>query len=193
MSKRFERKDFLIKDLAVSIGAGGNGSTWLPVDEDNTPPPTMSPIASVLANVGLIEAVRGTVVEATKAKRFEEIAQAFIPGEAGGSPVIRAAIQEIGSAVVASAAFAAVTAGNGGGKVGLIDPSCGGTSTIPTPITPWVHRGLAIHKISELPRLKKQLAEAVAYVDRAVAAQTPQGAEVGAVRAQLEVAMKALG
>ena len=191
MPKKFARQDFLIKDLVVSIGAGSRGGTWLPVDEDHTPPSPISPIASILVNIGLIEAVRGTIVDAVKAKNFDDIAHAFMPGEAGGSPVIRNAIQEIGSVVVASAAFAAL----GGGTVGLVDPDCGGTSleTIPPTITPVVHIGRAVHRVTELPRLRKQLAETVAFVEKAAAAQSPSGDEVAAVRVQLEGALKSLG
>ena len=189
MAKPFARQDFLIKDLVVSIGAG-RGGTWLPGPDDATPPSPISPIASVLANLALIEAVRGTIVEAVKAKQFNEVANAFVAGGTGGSPAIRNAIHEVGAAVVASAAYAAL----GGGTVGLPNPDCGGTSleTIPPTLTPIVHVGLAVHRVTELPRLKQQLAQTVAFVERAAAAQAPRGAEVGIVRAQLEGALKNL-
>jgi hypothetical protein len=190
MAKTFARHDFLIKDLAVSIGTGSRGGTWLPGPDGETPPSPISPIASVLANLALIEAVRGTIVEAVKAKRFDEVARAFVAGDAGGSPAIRTAIHEIGAAVVASAAYAAL----GGGATGLPDPDCGGTSleTVPPTISPIIHVGLAVHRVTELPRLKKQLAQAVAFVEKAAAAQAPRGGEVGVVRAQLEGALKNL-
>jgi hypothetical protein len=191
MTKKFARQDFLIKDLVVSIGAGSRGGTWLPGPDDETPPSPISPIASILVNIGLIEAVRGTIVDAVKAEKFDDVARAFLASEAGGSPAIRSAIHEIGSAVVASAAFAAL----GGGTVGLPNPDCGGTSleTIPPTLTPIVHLGLAVHRVTELPRLRKQLAQAVAYVEKAAAAQSPSGDEVAAVRVQLEGALKSLG
>lgn len=190
MPKAFARQDFLIKDLAVSIGGGSRGGTWLPGPDDETPPSPISPIAAVFANLALIEAVRGTIVDAIKAKQFDDVARAFIAGDTGGSPAIRAAIHEIGAAVVASAAYAAM----GGGAVGLPNPDCGGTSleTIPPTKTPIVHVGLAIHRVTELPRLKQQLAQTMAYVEKAAAAQAPRGAEVAAVRAQLEGALKSL-
>lgn len=190
MAKTFARHDFLIKDLAVSIGTGSRGGTWLPGPDGETPPSPISPIASVLANLALIEAVRGTIVEAVKAKRFDEVARAFVAGDAGGSPAIRTAIHEIGAAVVASAAYAAL----GGGSVGLPNPDCGGTSleTIPPTLTPVVHVGLAVHRVTELPRLKQQLAQTVAFVEKAAAAQAPRGEEVAVVRAQLEGALKNL-
>jgi hypothetical protein len=190
MDKSFTRHDFVIKDLAVSVGAARRGGTWLPVDEDNTPPPTLSPIASVFTNAALIEAVRGVIIDAVKSKRYDEVARAFVAGDSGGDPVIRDAIQEIGRAVVASAAFAAL----GSGSVGLIDPNCGGSSyeTIPPTFTPIVRDGIAIHRVTDLPRFRRQLGEAVSFLDTAAAQQAPRGAEVGAVRAQLEGALKAL-
>jgi hypothetical protein len=189
MANVFARRDFLIKDLAVSIGGGGRSGTWLPGPDDETPPSPISPIASVVTNLALIEAVRGTIVEAVKAQRFDEVAGAFVAGGTGGSPAIRAAIHEIGAAVVASAAFAAL-----GGSVGLPNPDCGGTSyeTIPPTTSPVVHQGLAVHRVTELPRLQQQLAQTVAFVERAAAAQAPRGEEVGAVRAQLEDALRNL-
>lgn len=143
----------------------------------------------MLANLDLIEAVRGTILNAIKAKKFDDAAQAFVAGSASGSPAIRAAIHEIGAAVVASAAYASL-----GGAVGLPNPDCRGSSmeTIPPTLTPVVHTGLAVHRVTELPRLQRQLAETVAYVEKAAAAQEPRGAEVAVVRAQLESALKNL-
>jgi hypothetical protein len=192
MSRSFTRQDFLIKDLAVSIGGGGRGGTWLPGPDDETPPSPVSPIASVVANLAQIEAVRGAIVEAVQAKRFDEIAGAFVAGTETGNPAIRAAIHDIGAAVVASAAFAAL---GGGGSVGLPDPDCGGTSleTIPPTLTPVVHVGLQVHRVSELPRLKHQLAQTMNFVNKTSAEQAPRRDEVPAVRARLEGALKDLG
>lgn len=189
VTKALSRRDFLIKDLVVSIGGGGRGGTFLPGPDQETPPTTISPIASVLANLAHIEGVRGTILEAVKAKRFDEVARAFVAGDTGGNPAIRAAIHEIGAAVVASAAYAAL-----GGSVALPNPDCGGTSleTIPPTLTPVVHGGLAVHRVTELPRLRQQLAQAVAFVEKAAAAQAPRGAEIAVVRAQLEGALKNL-
>jgi len=188
MAKNFVRRDFLIKDLVVSVG-GGRGGAWLVGPDDETPPSPISPIASVLANLAHIEVVRATITEAVRAKQFDEIARAFVAGEAGGNPAIRAAIHEIGAAVVASAAYAAL-----GGSAGLPNPECGGTSleTIPPTLTPIVHTGLAVHKVTDLPRMKQQLAQTVAFFDRAATAQAPRGAEVANVRSQLEAALKEL-
>lgn len=183
------RRDFLIKDLAISFGGGGRGSTWLPGPDDKTPPSPISPIASVVAISPLIEGVRGSILEAVKAKRYDEVGQAFVAGATGGNPAIRAAIHEIGAAVVASAAFAAL-----GGSAGMPNPDCGGTSyeTIPPTLTPVINTGVAVHQVDTLPRLQAQLAQTVAYLDRAAAAQAPHGGEVAAVKTQLQAALKAL-
>ena len=193
MTKRFARKDFLIKDLAISVSGSGRGDAWLPGPDDKTPPTPISPIASILVNVGLIEAVRGAVVDAIKAKNFDDIGRAFIAGDAGGNPAIRAAIHDIGTAVVASAAYAEL-AGGSSGLPNPDDPNCGTSlETFPPTTTPILNIGLAVHRVSELPRLRKQLAQTVAYVDRAVAARAPNREEVAAVRAELEGALKSLG
>ncbi len=190
MAKSFTRQDFLIKDLAVSIGGGGRGGTWLPGPDDETPPSPISPIASVVTNLAYIEAVRGTIVDAVKAKRFDEISSAFVAGGSAGDPAIRAAIHEIGAAVVASAAFAAL-----GGAAGLPDPDCSGTSleTIPPTLSPVIHVGLEVHRVSELPRLKDQLARTMKFVNDAAANQAPSPEEVPLVRKYLEGALKDLG
>ena len=189
MTRAPMRHDFLIKDLAVSISSGGRGSTWLPGPDDETPPSPISPIASIMAITPLIEGVRGTILEAVKAKRYDEIGRAFAAGDAGGNPEIRSAIHDIGAAVVASAAFAAL------GSAGMPNPECGGTSyeTIPPTLTPVIRTGVDVHQVNALPRLRAQLANAVRYIDKAAAAQAPQGSEVASVRTHLEAALKALG
>jgi hypothetical protein len=191
MAKRFARKDFLIKDLAISVGGGGGG-TWLPGPDDETPPTPISPIASVLVYLGVIEAVRGTIADAVKSKNFEEIGRAFVAGDGGGSPAIRAAIHDLGTAVIASAAFAEI-AGASSGLPNPDDPNCGSSvETFPPTTTPVLNIGLAVHRVSELPRLRKQLAETISFLENAAAARAPQGDEIGEVRAELEGALKSL-
>ncbi len=192
MERILQRNDFIIKDLVVSIGGGSQGGTWMPGPDDETPPSPISPVASVLVNMKVIDSVRATIIDALKSEKgFKSIGQAFVQGEAGGNPAIRSAIHDIGSAVIASAAYSAM----GGGSAGMPDPNCGGTSleTIPTPITPVINAGREIHRVTELPRLKQQLAVAVKYIDNAVEAQSPNGAEVDMVREQLEGALKNIG
>jgi hypothetical protein len=190
-AKRAVRKDFVIKDLAISVGGGG-GSVFIPDDEGKTLPWWLSPIAAVTDYRDLIEGVRATVIDAAKLKNFDEVGRAFVAG-GGGSPAIRAAIQDIGTAVVASAAYSALSGGRGG-SAGMPDPNCAGTSmeTIPPTLSPVVAVGRQVHRVTDLPRLRKQLAEAVAFTDRAAAASAPTGAEVAGVRAELEGALKSL-
>lgn len=185
MPKAFTRKDFLVKDVAISIGAGSGGGTYLPADDGTLPPSPISPIASLVYNVDIIELVRATIIDAVKEKKFDDIARAFVPGDNGGNHAIREAIQEIGSAVVASAAYAAL-----GGAAGLPNPEDGGH--IPPRLSPIVHYGRAVHRVTELPRLREQLAQTVAYLDKAAAALAPRGAEVEDVRSHLEEALKNL-
>jgi hypothetical protein len=189
MPKAFARKDFVIQELTVSIG-GGSAGHYLPADDTVLPPSPITPIAVVALNIDLFEAVRATVIDAVKEKRFEEIGRAFVADGSGGNAVIRAAIEKIGLAVVASAAYGAL----GGGSAGLPNPECGGTSleTIPPTITPVVNVGYEVHRVTELTRLKEQLSETVAFVDKAVAARAPRGSDVAVVRAQLEGALKSL-
>ncbi len=191
MERELQRKDFIIKDLVVSVAGGSRGGTWMPGPDDETPPSPISPVASVLVNIGIIESVRVTIMDALKTgKGFESIAQAFVPGTDVGNPAIRSAIHKIGSAVIASASYSAM----GGGSAGMPDPNCGGTSleTIPSPQTPVVNIGLEVHRVTELPRLKQQLAVAVKFIDKAVTAQAPGRAEVNVVRKQLEGALESL-
>lgn len=188
------RSEFVIKDLAISIrperGGGGAGGTWMPADEGTVLPWWISPIASVLVKGQVLEAVGRTIVERIESKAdLGEIVGAF-HGDPDGNPAIKQTIQEIGAAVVASAAYAHI-----GGAVGYPDPDCGGTSleTIPPTITPVVHAGLEIHRVSELPRLREQLRVAVETLDKVSADLEPRDDEVKAVAAHLEDALNGLG
>src|SRR5438105_577572 len=119
MARAPVRQDFLIKDLAISIGSRGRTGTWMPGPDGETPPPLISPVASLLATSALIEGVRGRIIEAVKAERYDEVGAAFAPTDPDGDPAIRAAIHDIGAAVVASAAYAAL-----GGSAGMPNPDC---------------------------------------------------------------------
>jgi hypothetical protein len=187
------RRDFVIKDLVISIPSGfGRGGTFMPVDDGVELPPWLSPIAGVLVKGDMLEVVRGTMREALKDGDFAAIGSAFREGDPDGNPAIQTAIHEIGSVVVASVAYAEL---GRGGSVGLVDPNCGGTSfeTIPPTLTPIVHVGREVHRVTELPRLRKQLEVAVQTLDRLATAQEPRGPEVAAVREQLEGALRSLG
>ena len=189
-----ELETAIIKDLVVTIpsATGARGGTFLPAEDGPPLPWWISPIASVLVKGDILEVVRGTMREALKDGRdLTSIGRAFREGDPDGNPAIKSAIHEIGAAVVASAAYAVM----GGGSVGLPNPDCGGTSleTIPTPITPVVNVGLEVHRVTELPRLRKQLSIAVDALDKIAAAHAPSGAEVAVVRGHLEGALKSLG
>jgi hypothetical protein len=184
MPKVFTRKDFLVKDVVISIGAGSGGGTYLPDGEGPPPPTWISPIASLVFNTEILEMVRATVVDAVKEKRFDDIARAFVVGDNGGNHAIREAIQEIGSAVVASATYAAL-----GGSAGL---PADDTGYVPPRLSPIVHYGRAVHRVAELPRLRQQLAQTVEYLDKVAANLSPRGAEVADVRTHLEGALKNL-
>jgi hypothetical protein len=190
MSQRYSRTDFVVNDLVISVDGGSRGGTWMPADDGVELPPWISPIAGVFNKLDLITAVRGAIKEAVELGQFDEVARAFDAGATGGDPIIRSAIYEVGAAVVASAAYAAL----GGGLTGMPNPDCDGTSmeTIPPTATPVVHRGLEIHRMTELPRLRRQLAETVKYVDKISQDLAPKDHEVDELRARLETALRSL-
>ena len=180
------RNDFVIKDLAISIRpemAGGAGGTWMPVDDGPPLPWWISPIAAVLDKGRLLDPARRVIVDSIKDKVELDSVIAAFDGDPDGSPAIRHAIHEIGAAVVAAAAYQPI-----GGEVGYIDPNCGGTSyeTIPPTITPIVHRGFEVHRISELPRLRRQLEIAVETLDKVASGLEPRGEELETLNKQLE-------
>lgn len=191
-NRKVKQTDFLIDDLVVSVSrAGGSGSVFLPADDTVIPPSPISPIASVLAQLDHFEVVREVMANALRNKEeIGSIGRAFVDGDIGGNPAIRLAIQEVGKAVVASAAYAAM-----GGSAGMPNPECGGSSyeTIPSPLTPVVRYGRLSHKVSELGRMRQQLKVAVQAFDKAAIAAKPVGTEVGTVRAELQQALKTLG
>ena len=182
------RHDFVIKDLAISIrpeSGGGAGGTWLPADDGPPLPWWISPIASVLVNGRILESVSRTIVEAIEKEGeigAQGVLQAF-DGDPDGNPAVLHGIREIGAAIVASAAYQGI-----GGSVGYPNPDCGGTSleTIPPTITPIVHTGMQVHRVSELPRLRRQLQIATQALEKAAAALEPQGEELDAIVKQIE-------
>jgi hypothetical protein len=194
------RTDFVIKDLVVSIpsAAGGGGRSFIPADDNGEPLPWwISPVAGVLGKEHVLEIARETVRGALKDQAaLDGIGLAFREGDPDGNPALREAIHDVGSAVVASAVWADLArAGASGGGVGLPNPDCGGSSleTIPTPITPIVHVGMEAHRVSDLPRMRKQLAIAVEKLDKISIQHAPRGDDIPAVRKQLEGALQSLG
>ena len=195
MAEPRQRHDFIIKDLVVSIPSAsgrGRGGTFMPAEDGNPLPPWLSPVAGVLVKGRVLEAVTATVIDAVKkGGDFNDISLAFREGALDGNPAIRRAIHDIGSAVVASAAFGAV-----GGMVmpNPDDPNCGNSlETVPPTLTPIIHLGIEVHRVNELPRLRKQLAVAIEALDRLALAQAPRGAEIKVVAKHLEDAIKGLG
>jgi hypothetical protein len=195
------RTDFVIKDLVVSIpsASGAGGGSFLPAEDGEPLPWWISPVAGVLGKEHVLEIARETVRGALKDQAaLDSIGLAFREGDPDGNPALREAIHDVGSSVVASAVWADLArtgARGGGGGVGLPNPDCGGSSleTIPTPITPIVHVGMEAHRIADLPKMRKQLAIAVEKLDAISRSYAPTGAEVPAVKAQLEGALKSLG
>ena len=192
MKRKIQKRDFIIKDLMISVSGGKMGDVWLPAPGGETPPSPISPVAGLLVKMGLVDTVRGIIREALKSEEgIESIGQAFVQGGVGGNPVIRNAINEIGAAVVASAAYAAMPTG----KFGIPNPDCGGTSyeTIPPTITPIIVTGREIHRVTELPRLQNQLAATMEYIEKATETRLPAGEEVGMLRDKIEGAFKNVG
>jgi hypothetical protein len=191
VADKLVRSDFVIKDLVVSLPsphAGGGGGTWMPAEDGEPLPWWISPVAGVLVKGRVLETVTATIKDAVKqGGDFADIGLAFREGAAEGNAVIRRAIHNVGSAVVAAAAYAAV----GGSDVALPDPDCGGSSleTVPPTLTPVILEGGEIHRVTDLPRLRKQLAIAVEALDRAAVAHAPRGDEVKLVARHLEEAL----
>jgi hypothetical protein len=190
-----QRRDFIIKDLVVSIPSAsgrGRGSTFMPAEDGDPLPPWLSPVAGVLVKGRVLEAATATVIDAVKkGGDFKDIGLAFREGTLDGDQTIRRAIHDIGSAVVASAAYGAI-----GGNVmpNPDDPNCGSSlETIPPTLTPIVHLGIEVHRVNELPGLRKQLAVAVEALDRLALAQAPQGADIKVVAEHLQDAILELG
>lgn len=187
------RHDFVIRDLVISLpreSGGGAGGTFIPADDGDPLPFWLSPVAAVLVKGSVLEAVRAVITDALEQQLdVGQIARSFNDGDPDGNPAIQQAIHDIGSAVVASVAYTAV-----GSAIGYPDPDCGGSSleTIPPTITPIVHAGIEIHRVSVLPKLRAQLNEAVATLDRFADRLAPQGDEVGVVAKHLEMAQSAL-
>jgi hypothetical protein len=187
------RHEFVIKDLAIAIrpeSGGGSGGTWMPAEDGTELPWWLSPIAAVTVKGHVLESVGRIISETLESKgELDGIVQAFDRGP-DANPAIAAVIHEVGAAVVAGAAYARI-----GSSVGYPDPNCAGSSTetIPPTITPIVHKGLEVHRVSELPKLRRQMEIAVETLDRLSAELKPQRGEAKMVAKKLEEAQKELG
>ena len=70
------------------------------------------------------------------------------------------------------------------------NPNCDGSSmeTIPTPLTPVVHKAATVLQASALPRLKAQLTEMLQAVEEAEKTLIPQGQGIKALASSLKSA-----
>ena len=181
------RREFIIKDLVVTLPSGRlGGGTFMPADDGETPPWWISPVAGVLNRAEILDLVRDVVrAELDRGGDFVDIAAAF-EGKRG-NPAIAGAIQEIGRTVVASVGVGAL------GKAGMPNPECDGTSELPPTLSPIAQVGWEVHRTSALPRLREQLAVAVEHLDRMSATLAPQGDQIDEVAKALEGARAELG
>jgi len=185
---------YQIRDLMINvIGSGGGAS--LPAD-DTTPVPTpITPIAidaAVLAITPQVQFAAPILKEAlneglVENRQAESIARAAF-GSADGS----AAFVQINRELTATLAGAAVF--QTGGSAGQPDPNCGGSSmeTIPTPITPVVHKAATVLQASHLPRLKARLTEMLRAVEEAEKTLIPQGKTATALAGSMKSALAEL-
>ena len=100
-----------------------------------------------------------------------ERASAFAQGviEAGAveaAAAVREVAEDVGLRIVASA--------GGGGGTAIPDPECGGTSGIPTPLTPVIHKG-SILTAADLPGIKQRIREALVAVEAIEKELAPRG------------------
>jgi hypothetical protein len=170
---------YKVRDLMVNVIRAGVGSVSLPAD-DSTPVPTpITPIAidaSLVALTPMVDTAMPVVkdVLAAAATNGADALARSAAGLADGSPAMNAITREVAATVVG----AAVMQGRGG-STGMPDPNCGGTSmeTIPTPLTPYVHKAKAVLRVEDLAVLKRRLIRVLAAVEVAEKALVPTGKE----------------
>ncbi len=172
---------FRVKDLMINVLADrGGGLSYCSEDVSATAPTPITPYILVAANQPVLDYVRDVTVKLADS------------GDPDGSPAVAELIDEVALDIGRAVVVGAVQ----GGGVYYPDPNCGGSSleTIPTPITPVVHKNLAILKGSHLGQLKDQLQTALRATQAAEAALTPRTADqVKEVRNKLEGALASLG
>jgi hypothetical protein len=174
-------KTFRVKDLMINVlGGRGGGLSYCSEDVSATAPTPITPYILVAAYTPVLHHVRDVTARLAKSDDVE------IDG-AVASAIDEAAL-DVGRAVV-------VAAVQGGGAY-YPNPDCGGSSleTIPTPITPVVHKNLAVLKASHLGQLRVQLQGALDATVEAEAALTPRSAaDIKQARKSLEGALASLG
>jgi hypothetical protein len=171
---------FKVRDLLINVISErpGGGVGLCSEDVSATAPTPITPYILVAANRPVLDHVQNVT------KRLVDAS------DPDGDPVVNAIDQvalDIGRQVV-------VAAVQGGGAL-LPDPNCSGTSmeTIPTPITPVVHKTTAVLQASHLPQLRVQLAaaiEATKAAEQALSPDTQQ--EIRMVEKKLEGALSEL-
>jgi len=182
---------FKVKDLMVSVI--GQGGAALPAD-DTTPVPT--PITPIAITAALLEFTPQLVLTAplvTDALTIKDVAnnpKAEAIGRAAlGAVDGSAAFAALNRELVATAVGAAVI--QHGGSAGMPDPNCGGTSleTIPTPITPYVHKAATVLQAEHLPRLKARLTHMLNAVEAAERTLTPRGKAAADLKERMKAAL----
>jgi hypothetical protein len=172
---------YKVRDLMVNvIRAGGGGSTSLPAD-DSTPVPTpITPIAIDASLVALtpivntaIPAVKDVLKTAVATNGHAEALARSGAGLADGSASMNAITREVAATLVGAVVL------QGRGSAGMPDPNCGGTSmeTIPTPLTPYVHKAKDVLRVEDLAVLKRRLTRVLEAVEVAEKALAPKGRE----------------
>lgn len=184
---------FKVKDLMIRVlGGGGGGASLCSEDVSVTAPTPITPYILVAAHQPLFERLQEMT---RKSMATDPDVDPASPAEANPEPqpwrVLRA-IDDLALDVGRQVVVAAV----GGGGVYMPDPNCGGSSmeTIPTPITPVVHKIAVTVRASDLPRLKAQLNEVVAMANEAEQALSPRSAaDRRLVGGKLKGALEGLG
>lgn len=177
---------YKVRDLMVNVIRAGGGSASIPAD-DGTPVPTpTTPVAVDVSLVALspaIEAIIPSVKESLKSNNVEALARAGA-GLADGSAAVNAVTREVAATLVGAAVLQA------GGSAGLVNPECLGTSyeTIPTPITPYVHKARRLLRVEDLAALKSRLTRALSAVEVAEKALVPRGKEASELAERLKSA-----
>lgn len=165
---------FVVKDLMVNVLSDRGSVGLCSEDVSATVPTPLTPVVLVAAHTPVLRHVQHVTKELVAS------------GDPDGAPaLIDEVALDIGRAVVVAAA-------QGGGTF-LPDPDKT-LDTIPTPITPVVHKNAALLRASHLRQLKVQLNEALEATERAEKALIPSGRrEVAGARKHLQNALEALG
>jgi len=185
---------YKVRDLMINV-LGGGGGTALPAD-DTTPVPTpITPIAIDTVLVALTSEVRVVapiVKEALENNALENHAAVAMAraglGGGEGSPAFVQIARDLAAAVVGAAVI------QHGGSAGRPNPDCGGSSmeTIPTPITPVVHKAAGVLSAQHLPRLKERLTAMLSAVEHAEKELTPRGQAAAGLHDRVQGALTEL-